>query len=199
MKVKIFCLLILFCSQMQAKVFNLKNELWSSASLFERSSTQQYHLGIQYKSTISLNMIQKETFEIDCEVIADLSYKYIKNDSTSFEEKEAEVYRGWMRYSGSQFEARAGLQKINFGPAHLLRSLKWFDSIDPRDPQEETGGVQAALFRYYFLNNTNIWLWAIYAKDELKGLESFASKNDSYEFGGRIQYPFKFKIIKFLY
>jgi len=36
------------------------------------------------------------------------------------------IYRGWIRYSGSQFEARVGLQKINFGPAQLLRSLKWF-------------------------------------------------------------------------
>ena len=192
MKVKVFCLFILLCSQMQAEVFNLKNDFWSQAALFERSSTQQYHLGIQYKPTISMKVIQKETFEIDCEAIIDLSYKYIKNDSTHFEEKDAEIYRGWMRYSGNQFEARVGLQKINFGPAQLLRSLKWFDTIDPRDPQEETGGVQAALFRYYFLNNANIWFWGIYAKDELKGLEVFPSKNDSYEFGGRIQYPFEF-------
>ncbi len=192
MKVKIFCLLILFCSQMQAKVFNLKNEFWSSASLFEKSSTQQYHLGIKYQSMISLNIIQKETFEIDCEVTADLSYKCIKNDSISFEEKKAEVYRGWIRYSGSQFEARIGLQKINFGPAQILRSLKWFDTIDPRDPQEETEAVRTMLFRYYFLNNANLWFWGILAKEEFKGLESFTSKEDSYEFGGRIQYPFKF-------
>jgi hypothetical protein len=192
MKVKILCLLILLCSQIQAEIFDLKNDFWSWASLFEKSSTQQYHLGIQYKSTISLNIIQNETFEIDCEAIADLSYEYIKNDSISFEEKEAEIYRGWIRYSGSQFEVRIGLQKINFGPAQLLRSLKWFDTIDPRDPQEETQGVRAALLRYYFLNNANIWLWGIYAENELKGLESFTSKNDSFEFGGRIQYPFEF-------
>ncbi len=73
MKVKIFCLFILVCTQMQADVFNLKNDFWSWASSFEQSSTQQYHLGIQYKPTISLNMIQKEAFEIDCEIIADLS------------------------------------------------------------------------------------------------------------------------------
>ena len=192
MKVKIFCLFILFCSQMQAEVFNLKNDFWSSASLFEKSSTQQYHLGIQYKPTISMNMIKEEKFKIDCEVIANLSYKYIKNDSIFFEEKDAEIYRGWMRYSGNQFEVRVGLQKINFGPAQLLRSLQWFDTIDPRDPQEETGAVQAMLFRYYFLNNANIWFWGIYAEDELKGLEVFPSKNDNYEFGGRIQYPFEF-------
>jgi hypothetical protein len=177
---------------MQAEVFNLKNDFWNWSSLFEKASTQQYHLGIQYKPTISLNLIQKEAFEIDCEVITNLSYRYIENDSTGFEEKDAEIYRSWLRYSVSQFEARVGLQKINFGPAQLLRSLKWFDTIDPRDPQEETGGVQAALFRYYFLNNANIWLWGIYAEDELKGLELFTSKYTNFEFGGRVQYPFEF-------
>ena len=192
MKVKIYCLFILVCTQMQADVFNLKNDFWSQASLFERSSSQQYHLGIQYKPTLSMNIIQKENFEIDCEVIADLSYKYIKNDSNSFEEKDAEIYRGWIRYSDSQFEARFGLQKINFGPAQLLRSLKWFDTIDPRDPQEETQSVRAGLFRYYLLNNANIWLWGIYAKNELKGIEVFPTNNESFEFGGRIQYPFEF-------
>jgi hypothetical protein len=184
---------------MQAEVFNLKNDFWSWSSLFEKASTQQYHLGMQYKPTISLNILQKDNFEIDFETIANLSYKYIKNDSISFEEKEAEIYRGWVRYSSSQFEARAGLQKINFGPAQLLRSLKWFDTIDPRDPQEETQGVRATLFRYYFLNNANIWFWGIYAKDELKGLESFPSKENSFEFGGRIQYPFEFCEAAFSY
>ncbi len=192
MKVKIVFIMILLCTQIRAEIFNLKNDFWNSAALFEKSSTQQYHFGIQYKPAISLNMIQKEAFEMDCEIIADLSYKYIKNDSTYIEEKKAEIYRGWLRYSGSQFEARVGLQKINFGHAQLLRSLKWFDTIDPRDPQEETGVVQAALFRYYFLNNTNIWFWSILAKNELKGLESFSSKKESFEFGGRIQYPFEF-------
>jgi len=192
MKVKIFCLLILLCTQIQADVFNLKTDFWSRATIFDKSSTQQYHFEIQYKPTISLNILQKDNFKIDSETIANLSYQYIKNDSLSCKEKDAEIYRSWIRYSGSHFEARIGLQKINFGPAQLLRSLKWFDTIDPLDPQEETKGVRAGLFRYYFLNNANIWFWGIYAKDELKGLESFASKNDSYESGGRIQYPFEF-------
>ena len=90
-KVKIFSLIIVFCTQIQAEVFNLKNDFWSWASLFEKSSTQQYHLGIQYKPTISLNIIQKENFVIDLEIIANLSYQFIKNDSTSYENKDAEI------------------------------------------------------------------------------------------------------------
>ncbi|MEA3475216.1 MAG: hypothetical protein U9R23_02035 [Candidatus Cloacimonadota bacterium] len=192
MKVKIFFLLILLCSQIQAEVFKFKNDFWSWATIFDESSSQKYHLGVQYKPTISLNMIQKEKFGIDFETIANFSFEYRKNDSISFEDKDAEIYRGWMRYSTNQLEARIGLQKINFGPAQLLRSLKWFDTIDPRNPQEETEAVRAALFRYYFLNNANVWFWGIYAKDELKGLEKLTSKENSLEFGGRIQYPFEF-------
>ncbi len=192
MKVKIFFLLILLCSQIQAKIFDLKNDFWSWATIFDEYSSQKHHLGIRYKPKLSLNFIQKDKFSIDMETTANFSYKNIKNDSTSFEEKEVDIYRNWIRYSTAQFEARFGLQKINFGPAQILRSLKWFDTIEPQDPQEETEAVRAALFRYYFLNNANVWLWGIYAKDEFKGLDSLVSRDDSFEFGGRIQYPFEF-------
>jgi len=55
----------------------------------------------------------------------------------------------WIRLSTKQFELRAGLQKINFGSATLLRPLMWFDKIDPRDPLQLTDGVYALLARYY--------------------------------------------------
>ena len=50
-------------------------------------------------------------------------------------------YRAWARIKTSRFEARGGLQKINFGSATLLRPLMWFDSVDPRDPLQITEGV----------------------------------------------------------
>ncbi|MEL6821453.1 MAG: hypothetical protein AAFP70_06820, partial [Calditrichota bacterium] len=46
---------------------------------------------------------------------------------------EADLYRFWLRYSASQFEARIGLQKVSFGSSTLLRPLRWFDRVDPRD------------------------------------------------------------------
>ena len=49
----------------------------------------------------------------------------------------------WLRLSTSRFEARVGLQKINFGSATLFRPLMWFDSLDPRDPLQITDGVYA--------------------------------------------------------
>ena len=98
-------------------------------------------------------------------------------------------YRAWLRFSGNQFELRAGLQKINFGSASLLRPLMWFDQIDPRDPLKLTDGVWALLARYYFLNNANIWLWGLYGNENRKGWESLPSLKNIPEFGGRIQLP----------
>jgi hypothetical protein len=98
-------------------------------------------------------------------------------------------YRAWLRYSTDQFELRAGLQKINFGSASLLRPLMWFDQIDPRDPLKLTDGVWGVLARYYFLDNTNIWLWGLYGNGNLKGWEYIRSEKHIPEFGGRIQTP----------
>ncbi|MGB2908826.1 MAG: hypothetical protein WBB73_17145 [Candidatus Aminicenantaceae bacterium] len=98
-------------------------------------------------------------------------------------------YRLWARMSSSQFEVRLGLQKINFGPAMLLRSLMWFDSIDPRDPLQLTDGVYGVLARYYFVNNANLWLWGLYGNDDPKGLEAMPTKDNTLEWGGRAQFP----------
>ncbi|MBN2698039.1 MAG: hypothetical protein JXR52_04385 [Bacteroidales bacterium] len=99
-------------------------------------------------------------------------------------------YRLWVKLSGQQFEVRAGLQKINFGSATMLRPLMWFDRIDPRDPLQLTDGVYGVLGRYYFLNNANIWLWGLYGNNKTKGWEIFPSRKNSFEYGGRVQLPF---------
>ena len=98
-------------------------------------------------------------------------------------------YRMWLRLATAQFEARLGLQKINFGSASMLRPLMWFDRIDPRDPLQMTDGVYGILGRYYFINNANIWLWALYGNDDTKGMEAFPSDKKKVEYGGRIQVP----------
>jgi len=54
---------------------------------------------------------------------------------------EVKPYRMWVRLASDRFEARLGLQKINFGSAMLLRPLMWFDRIDPNDPLQLTDGV----------------------------------------------------------
>ena len=72
-----------------------------------------------------------------------------------------EPYRLWMRYSSDQIEARLGLQKIAFGPAMVLRSLAWFDTIDPKDPTGQTDAVEAFRLRVFPTSSLALWLWSI--------------------------------------
>ena len=99
-------------------------------------------------------------------------------------------YRGWVRYRSAQVEIRLGLQKINFGAARILRSLSWFDQLDPKDPLQFTDGVYALRMQYYYSNNANVWLWGLYGNGNPKGWEMFGTKESTPEFGGRFQYPF---------
>ena len=98
-------------------------------------------------------------------------------------------YRAWARYSARHLELRAGLQKINFGSATLLRPLMWFDQLDPRDPLQLTNGVWGVLGRYYFLNNANLWLWSLYGNNKPRPWDMDLTNPDHPEFGGRFQSP----------
>jgi hypothetical protein len=115
-------------------------------------------------------------------------------DAPSWRSADAEAtldpYRLWLRLSSRQFEARLGLQKINFGSAALFRPLMWFDALDPRDPLQLSEGVYGLLLRYYFKNNANAWLWGLYGNHDPKGWETSPTARHVPEFGGRLQLPF---------
>ena len=102
---------------------------------------------------------------------------------------DLQPYRAWLRFSTSRFEARVGLQKVNFGSASLFRPLMWFDSIDPRDPLQITDGVYALLLRYYTKGNANFWAWSMVGNDKARGWDIAPPDKKSPEFGGRIQVP----------
>ena len=146
--------------------------------------------GIRYIPEFSLEQSLSQDFSLDFEAsfnaFGTAHFRSFENTQTH---GEIDLYRLWGRVSTSRFEARIGLQKINFGSATLLRPLMWFDSIDPRDPLQLTDGVYGLLLRYYFLNNANIWVWGLYGNDNLKGWDFFPSKSNSAEFGGRLQLP----------
>ncbi len=98
-------------------------------------------------------------------------------------------YRAWLRLSTTHFEARAGLQKVNFGSATLFRPLMWFDSLDPRDPLQLTDGVYALLLRYFTSSNANFSAWTMYGNDARRGWDLAPPDRKTPEFGGRIQIP----------
>ena len=99
------------------------------------------------------------------------------------------AYRGWVRYATPRFEARVGLQRLDFGSASILRPLMWFDRLDPRDPLQITDGVNGLLLKYTFQNNANVWAWGLYGNNGLKGWDPFPTARRQPEFGGRVQLP----------
>jgi hypothetical protein len=108
---------------------------------------------------------------------------------TLFSNATIKPYRLWARYSTNQFELRAGLQKINFGSASMIRPLMWFDQLDPRDPLQMTDGVWGILGRYFFLSNANAWMWLLYGNKAPKTWEVGNTSLDRPELGGRLQLP----------
>ena len=160
---------------------------WGTLSYSEKLNGQ---LGARYIPQINFESPLGEQYKFDAELSANgwLSSTFWSNDSISLDE-DLKPYRMWVRFSGDQFEVRAGLQKINFGSAVMLRPLMWFDRIDPRDPLQLTDGTYGLLARYYFLNNANIWVWGLIGNKDPKGWEMFGSEKDRPEFGGRVQLP----------
>ncbi|MFC1887273.1 hypothetical protein ACFLYK_00515 [Candidatus Cloacimonadota bacterium] len=171
---------------------NLNNELSVSVSVFTPSSSQIYHRKFNYKPELLLPLYNKDNKSLDSKIIGNLYHKFYRNDKKDITRTKIEFYRVWLRLFTEQSEIRVGRQKINFGSAMLLRSLRWFDKLDPRDPQQNTPGVDALLFRYYFLNNSTFWTWILLADKNTKGNEMVASSKNSFEFGGRLQYPFEY-------
>lgn len=142
----------------------------------------------QANYSIFLENSQLIDFEYSANIYGNAGFDPISDSDFS---GKAKNYRAWARYSTQQFELRAGLQKINFGSASLLRPLMWFDQVDPRDPLGLTDGVWGVLGRYYFLNNANIWMWGLIGNKNPKGWETAGTTKNKIEFGGRLQMPLK--------
>ena len=180
-------LILILCysgySQADEITFNGQTSVWTAFN-------DEDLTGIRYIPELNISYPLTGERGIDAFVSLNL-YTWGEFDSSATFEDNADLklYRSWLRYSSSQFETRLGLQKINFGPAKIFRTLRWFDQLDIRDPLKLTEGVYAVLGRYYFLNNANIWLWGLYGNDNLKGLEAFETDEHKMEWGGRCQYP----------
>lgn len=181
-------IMALFCGTMKSQSLGLGGQAvgWSTLN---PADPFQVQFGLRYIPGFTFSL-PSGNYSFDGEFSANLwgSGDLFPGDSIVFD-KEISPYRMWIRFSGDQFELRAGLQKINFGSAVMFRPLMWFDRIDPRDPLQLTDGVYGLLGRYYFLNNANIWLWGLYGDDKTKGWEVFRSKKNSIEYGGRLQLP----------
>ena len=172
-----------------ANPFNFKGQA-STWLAFNDAPSLTLGFGLRYTPIFSWTRPLSSRLTLDAEASADA---YAAASSSANVEEATEMrlnlYRAWVRLSTARFEARLGLQKINFGSASLLRPLMWFDRVDPRDPLQMTEGVRGLLVRYFFRGNANAWAWALYGNDENKGWEESPTAKRTVEFGGRIQAP----------
>lgn len=190
LKLNISLLLSILLVQLQAQdsIFKFKGQLDGYAGL-NFSSPVQYRTGARFLPSLSIGKTFKNNLKFDSEISFDsyLNYHFIGSGNDASDAK-IKPYRLWVRLSSDRFELRAGLQKINFGSASMLRPLMWFDHIDPRDPLQLTDGVYGLLGRYYFQNNANAWLWVLWGNNKTKGWETVPSAQKIPEFGGRMQF-----------
>jgi hypothetical protein len=173
----------------QDSLFKFKGQVDAYAGL-NFATPVQLQSGARFIPTLSIGKNINNNLKFDSEISFDsyLNYQYSGSGNYASDSK-IKPYRLWVRLSTQRFELRAGLQKINFGSASMLRPLMWFDHIDPRDPLQLTDGVYGLLGRYYFQNNANAWLWVLLGNDKTKGWETVPSARKVPEFGGRMQFP----------
>jgi len=169
--------------------FDLRGQLSAWLGAHDRPA-REASLGLRYIPTFSLRTDFGRGLALDAEAAFNI---FGAAQGVSFAAArtsgEGKPYRLWVRFSTSRFEARLGLQKINFGSALLLRPLMWFDRLDPNDPLQLTDGVTGLLLKYTFPDNANVWLWGLLGNDGIKGWETVPSLRWSPEFGGRVQIP----------
>jgi hypothetical protein len=185
----LFMLVLLSQLHAQDSIFKLKGQVDAYGGL-NFGNPIQMQSGARFIPQISIIKSWDNNLKLDAEISVNT---YLDDHFTAWksDQNDAKIkpYRLWLRLSSDRFELRAGLQKINFGSASMLRPLMWFDRMDPRDPLQLTDGVYGLLFRYYFQNNANAWLWMLMGNDETKGWEVIPSDGKIPEFGGRIQLP----------
>ncbi|MFC1856389.1 hypothetical protein ACFL2A_07630, partial [Thermodesulfobacteriota bacterium] len=180
--------LLFFPATLYADSLSLSGQASSSLS-YKDKGEEKSSVGLRYIPEVSANKTLSDEINIDA-LLSAKEYTSAPLDSLDMLDvnEELKLYRAWLRLSTDQSELRAGRQKINFGPAKILRSLRWFDQIDPEDPLSLTDGVDALLLRHYFLDNSNIWLWGIDGNDNAKGVEIYKSDENKVEYGGRYQF-----------
>jgi hypothetical protein len=174
------------CQQVSVK---LENQVSGWAGL-RTGDTLRWYAGSRYIPVLSIadSLAGGGKIDAECSVRAHGNL-YFNGKEYDRADKSLKPYRFWVRYSTPHLEIRAGLQKINFGSASILRPLMWFDQMDSRDPLQITDGVYALLGRYYFRNNANIWLWGLYGNNKPRGWEAVPGLKKFPEWGGRFQIP----------
>ena len=170
----LFVVLLISNTNIAAQVYSLKGQMWGSLLRGNDPpiGRSNYEESWGYIPTLSFerNLINNSVIDLEW------AYKIGKVYSGDYSIGTLDApYRIWFRYSSDRIEARLGLQKISFGPAMILRSLSWFDTIDIKDPTGQTDAVEAFRLRIFPNNSIGLWLWSI------------NNDQDTLSFGGRTE------------
>lgn len=152
-------------------------------------SGRRVPLRVRYLPQFSLKTPVSASWNFDIEASVNASLTLDAASGWGSRKGDLALYRLWARLTTARFEARLGLQKIEFGSARLLRPLMWFDRLDPNDPLQLTDGVTGLLLKYTFQNNVSVWAWGLTGDNDRKGWESFPTRAGTVEYGGRAQVP----------
>ena len=185
MNIRIYFIVFIFLQVGLSAEWDFRGQLSLRGSGWKNNRVWYGGFGTQYIPNFLVSKELSSTRLIDFELAM---YAFV-NKEAGVKRDDFRPYRLNFRYATQQSEIQIGLQKINFGPAQLLRSLMWFDRQSPTDPMNIAEGVWGLRYRYNFLNNANIWLWGLYGNDDPKGWETYGSDKCIPEFGGRIQLP----------
>jgi hypothetical protein len=171
-----------------AEEISAKNQFSMGLTGYGDSALPDIDIGLRWQSDLKLTHPLTSALDIGLELSTQSSATYMRDNHFSNTDIKSDFYRYLLKLESPQTELRAGLQRLNFGSAQILRPLQWFDSLVPLDALEQTSGVEALLLRHYFPNNSNLWLWGMLADSKLKGNELVLGKADTPELGGRYQF-----------
>jgi hypothetical protein len=176
-------LVLAFITNIEGQDFQFHGQISGWGTGIKTDSGWNKNLGLRYFPQLNYSYQINEDNLINGEILLNTYY----NTDFKSDDYNLKLYRAILRYTSTQTEVQLGLQKINFGPAQLLRTLMWFDRVDPRDPLKLTEGVYGLRYKYSFLNNSILWLWGLYDNNQPKGYEMFSTARKTPEWGGRYQ------------
>ena len=129
---------LFFPSIIYSQQWDIRGQLTSSTNLHNDPIVGNTEIDqrVGYIPTFSIypkhKLLNNLDFEAAFNLQANFDGLFGTEESNNYERHE--IHRLWGRYSSDNIELRYGIQKIAFGPGLILRPLRWFDSLDPKDP-----------------------------------------------------------------
>jgi len=181
----LWILILIFILAAQESGISVTNSFTSQSQVFFAPELPDAEAALSWKPELFAEYFPLPRLRLSAELSMDNSLRMVFDGEGSSQELDFEPYRAWGGISYRSTELKAGLQHIRMGVAQIHRPLQWFDTLVPGSMLRESEGVKAITLTHFF-PNPDLRLWAMPAKDEAKGAELLASRDGTWEFGGRM-------------